>query len=134
MGVELRIRGGGCSLRLPIGGATSPSPSVASFGLRLLPLSPPHPEAAIDQFLGEHAREGEMPMAIEAFKLNVERFPESANAYHSLGRAYCWAGELDLALENYERAYRMTDGTQHPSAATYRARYEQLSREGAAGC
>ncbi len=91
------------------------------------------PEAAIDQLGGDYASQGEMPMAIEAFTLNVERFPESANAYHRLGRAYGWAGEFELSLENYERAYRMTEGTQHPRAATYRARYEQLSREVAAG-
>jgi len=91
------------------------------------------PEAVINQLGYQYLRQGEAPMAIEAFKLNVERFPESANVYDSLGDAYDTAGESDLALENYERAYRMTEGTQHPSAATYRANYERLSRKGAAG-
>ncbi len=91
------------------------------------------PEAVINQLGYQYLRQGEAPMAIETFKLNVERFPESANVYDSLGDAYDTAGESDLALENYERAYRMTEGTQHPRAATYRARYEQLSREVAAG-
>lgn len=62
----------------------------------------------------------------ETFKINVERFPESANVYDSLGDAYYTAGKSDLALENYQRAYRMTEGTQHPSADSYRAKYQQL--------
>ncbi len=71
-------------------------------------------------------------MAIETFKVNVERFPKSANAYDSLADAYYTAGEPDLALENYERAYRMTEGTQHPFATIYRAKYQQLTRDLAA--
>ena len=91
------------------------------------------PEAVINQLGYQYLRQDEPPMAIETFKVNVERFPESANVYDSLGDAYYTAGESDLALENYERAYRMTEGTQHPAAAVYRANYERLSREVAAG-
>jgi len=40
--------------------------------------------------------------------------------------------DIPLELENYERAYRMTEGTQHPSAEAYRANYQRLSREVAA--
>ncbi len=71
-------------------------------------------------------------MAIETFTNNVERFPESANVYDSLGDAYYTAGQSDLALENYQQAYRMSDGTQHPFAAIYRGKYQQLSRDLAA--
>ncbi len=72
-------------------------------------------------------------MAIETFTNNVERFPESANVYDSLGDAYYTAGQSDLALENYQRAYRMSDGTQHPFADTYRGKYQQLTQEMATG-
>jgi hypothetical protein len=42
--------------------------------------------------------------AIEIFKLNVEEYPEAWNPYDSLGEAYMEAGELELAIENYERS------------------------------
>jgi len=87
------------------------------------------PEAVISQLGYLYLRQGEAPMAIETFKVNVERFPKSPNVYDSLADAYYTAGESELALENYERAYRMTDGTEHPFADTYRGKYQQLSRD-----
>jgi tetratricopeptide (TPR) repeat protein len=45
-----------------------------------------------------------LEQAIEVFKLNVEAFPQSANAYDSLGEAYLNAGNKELALKNYEKA------------------------------
>ena len=45
--------------------------------------------------------------AIEVFKMNVERFPASANAYDSLGEAYMKAGEKELAAANYRKAQEL---------------------------
>ncbi|TAE61809.1 MAG: peptidase S41 [Bacteroidetes bacterium] len=45
--------------------------------------------------------------AIEIFKLIVQEFPHSANAYDSLGEAYLQAGEKELALANYETSLAM---------------------------
>jgi dienelactone hydrolase len=42
--------------------------------------------------------------AVEAFKLNAARFPESPNAYDSLADAYEAVGEKALAIENARRA------------------------------
>jgi CubicO group peptidase (beta-lactamase class C family) len=42
--------------------------------------------------------------AIEIFKLNVEMFPNSANAYDSLGETYLADGNKELALANYKKA------------------------------
>jgi predicted alpha/beta superfamily hydrolase len=91
------------------------------------------PEAVINQLGYTYLRLGDEPMAIETFTVNVERFPESANVYDSLGDAYYTVGKADLALDNYRRAYRMSDGTQHPSADTYRGKYQQLTQEMATG-
>jgi tetratricopeptide (TPR) repeat protein len=45
--------------------------------------------------------------AIEIFKLNVEAFPQSANTYDSLGEAYLNAGNNELAIKNYEKAFEL---------------------------
>jgi len=42
--------------------------------------------------------------AIEIFKLNTQAYPESANPHDSLGDAYEASGEVELAIESYEKA------------------------------
>lgn len=45
--------------------------------------------------------------AIEVFKLNVEDYPASANAYDDLGEAYMKAGEKELAAANYKKSLEL---------------------------
>lgn len=45
--------------------------------------------------------------AIEVFKLNVEMFPQSGNAYDSLGESYAAAGNKELALTNYRKSLEL---------------------------
>jgi Flp pilus assembly protein TadD len=45
--------------------------------------------------------------AIEIFRLNVEEYPDAWNPYDSLGEAYMEAGELELAIENYEKSLEL---------------------------
>lgn len=45
--------------------------------------------------------------AIALFKLNVELYPASFNAYDSLGEAYMTAGNKELAIENYKRSVEL---------------------------
>ena len=45
--------------------------------------------------------------AIEIFKFVVSEYPESANAYDSLGEAYMKAGEKELAIKNYEKSLEL---------------------------
>jgi tetratricopeptide (TPR) repeat protein len=45
--------------------------------------------------------------AIEIFKLNVEMFPQSGNAYDSLGEAYMTHGDKDLAIANYKKSLEL---------------------------
>lgn len=45
--------------------------------------------------------------AIEIFRLNVERYPLSANVYDSLGEAYMEAGDYGRAIENYRRSLEL---------------------------
>ena len=52
-------------------------------------------------------RSGHAAEAIEAFKLNVEAFPESSNAYEGLGEAYLVHGDRDLAIQNYRKCLEL---------------------------
>jgi TolA-binding protein len=45
--------------------------------------------------------------AIDVFKLNVKLFPDSWNAYDSLGEAYALAGNKKAAIENYEKSVKL---------------------------
>jgi len=45
--------------------------------------------------------------AIEIFKLNVEAYPEAANAYDSLGEAYLVNGDKELAISNYKKSLEL---------------------------
>ena len=47
---------------------------------------------------------GRVKDAIEIFKLNVESYPKSANAYDSLGEAYMNDGQKELAIANYKKS------------------------------
>jgi formylglycine-generating enzyme required for sulfatase activity len=45
--------------------------------------------------------------AIEVFKLNVEAYPRSANAFDSLGEAYKIQGNRELAILNYKKSLEL---------------------------
>jgi hypothetical protein len=46
--------------------------------------------------------------AIEIFKLNVEAFPKSGNAYDSLAEAYLANGDRDLSIANYKHSLELS--------------------------
>ncbi len=52
--------------------------------------------------------------AIAAFQLNVQRHPDSANVYDSLGEAFEKNGQIELARANYEIAVRKATETSNP--------------------
>lgn len=51
--------------------------------------------------------EEQVTEAIEIFKLVVAEFPESSNAYDSLGEAYLANGDSQLSLVNYEKSLEL---------------------------
>jgi tetratricopeptide (TPR) repeat protein len=74
------------------------------------------------EFLGEKPEE-----AIAAFKTNVERYPDSANVYDSLGEAYEKGGRIDLATPLYEKAQSLSRQYNDPNAAIYAANFTRAS-------
>ena len=52
-------------------------------------------------------KESKLKEAVKLFELNVEEYPESANAYDSLGEAYMKNGQIDLAVKSYESSLEL---------------------------
>lgn len=52
-------------------------------------------------------REKRVKESIEIFKLNTEAFPQSANAYDSLGEAYMIRGDKERAIANYQKSVEL---------------------------
>lgn len=61
-------------------------------------------EAEFNRFGYRLLQGNKVSEAIEIFKLNVEMYPDSWNVYDSLGEAYMNAGEMELAIKNYEKS------------------------------
>ncbi len=60
---------------------------------------------------------GSTAQAVKVFRRSVEYFPESANAYDSLGEALAAQGELELAISSYERTLQLAPGAAHATNA-----------------
>jgi len=52
-------------------------------------------------------KENKIEAAIKLFKLNVKEYPESANAFDSLGESYYVNGQKELAIKNYEKSLEL---------------------------
>jgi tetratricopeptide (TPR) repeat protein len=48
--------------------------------------------------------------AVQVFRLNVSAYPQSANAYDSLGEALAATGNIGEAIRNYERSLQLNPG------------------------
>ena len=48
--------------------------------------------------------ETNLPAALVIFKLNVEQYPASDNAYDSYGKALLKSGDQALAIESYKKS------------------------------
>ncbi len=67
-------------------------------------------EAELNNWGYEVMNSGDIPKAIDIFKMNVKRYPDSWNVYDSLGEAYANNGDYKPALENYTKAHNMVTG------------------------
>jgi tetratricopeptide (TPR) repeat protein len=52
-------------------------------------------------------KESKLKEAIKLFELNVEEYPESANAYDSRGEAYMKNGQIDLAIDSFVKSLEL---------------------------
>ena len=89
----------------------------------------PTPEGLINQ-IGYQFLLAQSPNpeeAIAVFKANVERYPNSANVYDSLGEAYEKTGHMDWAAPQYEKAQALGKKNNDPNAAIFLANYTRAS-------
>jgi TolA-binding protein len=52
-------------------------------------------------------KEKKLKEAVDVLKLNVLAYPQSANAYDSLGEAYLASGNKTSAIENYKMSLEL---------------------------
>ena len=64
-------------------------------------------ETAINDFGYTLIQSGRAKEAIEVLKLNIDRYPQSFNAYDSLAEAYMVNGDKELAIKNYKRSLEL---------------------------
>jgi cytochrome c-type biogenesis protein CcmH/NrfG len=60
--------------------------------------------------------------ALEIFKLNVYLYPGSANTYDSLGEAYAELGEVQLAINSYEKSLKLDPSNKNAEVQLSRLR------------
>jgi tetratricopeptide (TPR) repeat protein len=64
-------------------------------------------EAEVNALGYQYLTGGSVQEALTLFTINVQKHPESWNAYDSLGEGYAVAGKTALAIENYSKALSM---------------------------
>ena len=75
-------------------------------------------------------QENRVDDAVAAFKKNVELYPESANAYDSLGEGYEVKENYALARDNYEKAFKLAESKGNEQIAkSSRANYERVLKK-----
>ena len=89
----------------------------------------PVPEALMNQVGYQLLNQNNTEEAITAFKLNVERYPNSANVYDSLAEAYERAGRLELALPNYQKAHTLGQQTGDPNTPLFKTNFERVAAQ-----
>jgi cytochrome c-type biogenesis protein CcmH/NrfG len=73
--------------------------------------------------LGYELLAGKRPAAAAGIlRLNADAFPQSANAWDSLGEAQAAAGDREAAIRSYETALRLEPGSASAADALRRLR------------
>ena len=62
-------------------------------------------------------RLAKIPQALEILKINTELFPQSFNAFDSLGEVYLAMGDKMLAKENYKRSLELNPNSESAKQA-----------------
>lgn len=85
-------------------------------------------ESVINQ-MGYRLLEEDCRLALDFFKENVERFPNSPNAWDSFGEGTLKCGDLKDAISYYEKAVSLARAQSDPSLALYEDNLSKTQRE-----
>lgn len=91
-------------------GGADKAAKVFRDAMRRDPKAIPVPQGVINQAAYDRMQAGKTKDAVTLTKLNTEAFPESANAYDSLGDAYLADGQNELALQASQKAIELLPG------------------------
>jgi pimeloyl-ACP methyl ester carboxylesterase/uncharacterized damage-inducible protein DinB len=72
------------------------------------------PEVNVDAIASDHLRDGDKKGAIELYRLNLDAYPNSADAHFNLADAYLQDGQKDLSRQYAEKALSMLDSHAAP--------------------
>lgn len=98
----------------------------ARLGRRLgIPFDPP--EAIVNELGYRYLAADTVQLAVAAFRFNVDRHPESANAWDSLGDGLERGGHRVEALESYRKAVALAERQGHPGVETFRQNAARLA-------
>ena len=61
----------------------------------------------VNDFGYQQLRAGHLDEAITIFTQNTRSYPQSSNAFDSLGEAYLKKGDRNLAIKNYEKSLEL---------------------------
>jgi predicted alpha/beta superfamily hydrolase len=98
----------------------------AKLGDRLGLAAPP--QVIVNELGYQHLRANEPDAALAAFRFNTEHYPESVNAWDSLGEALQKAGKKDEALASYRRALAIARSSHHPNPKFFEGRIAALEQ------
>ena len=85
------------------------------------------PENLVNLLGYTYLQNNDIKNAIRVFSENVERYPESANAWDSLGEAYEKSMNDKEAARNYRKALNLATQQGNRNAAVYRRNLERVS-------
>lgn len=77
------------------------------------PLNTAVQEARLNDLGYSLLRDKRLPEAIAVFNINVELYPQSSNAYDSLGEAYLASGDKERAAVNYRKSLELDPKNQN---------------------
>jgi predicted alpha/beta superfamily hydrolase len=84
------------------------------------------PEGSVNRLGYQALAQKQLPVALAFFRFNAKTYPESANAYDSLGDALEASGALDDALASFARAAELGEKNADPNTKVYKANADRV--------
>ena len=98
----------------------------AKFGERL-GAAMPAPEGIVNELGYQLLQLKEFDASIAAFRFNVDRYPQSANGWDSLGDGLDGAGKKEEALASYRKAVSLAEASNDPRLESFKKQVSRLA-------